>query len=561
MRTTPSAADTATPSHLSPSRTVVVLLVGLPGAGKSTLLHRLVHSHTHSRTAASASPCTRDVTVTAAVRLDDYYLDCCDNECGTDEGKECGLVDHTSVSSFEPLVWRTASQRMFDDVHRHVSDALTAQGGASAVSDRDLSDAPMMQLIVVEDNMHYYSMRERYWRLCRDVTQRHTGHPHSLALLEVRLYVPLHVCIARNAHRARSEEADWAHNDATGRAASADERRRGRVVVPERVIHAMQRSFDHGRCTRPRGKHVEHHHGKSTTTVAAGVHACCAHAASRHGANEEGGNDETNTRDSSYAVGGSHSVHGPTFCAPHSSTAERDVVADVTTEVGCWGVVRTPQPWALCVLLPRAGTDSTTNTEHVGKESPTSSCLLCTRDDAITSQEPSSMWTGQEQVHHLLALLHADVLTDALDAQGLKLRAPCADVGDAVSACTPSPDSLVHQLDLALRAVVRELCMDESRRRRVGADAVGATGDLSWIHELKKSTLTDFRARLHAMADGVCPDGGAYRDVGIEHRRRHEYDATMQRFNEAVRMHHVAARMLNRSAVDATSCSTKKKAM
>lgn len=93
-----------------------------------------------------------------------------------------------STGIFSPQLWKLASEKLFDDVqeflkarvrenHHHLSslgcpqeanqalgDADSAHGGGGGEVTTVTHDA---RLVFVEDNMHYRSMRERYWKVCR----------------------------------------------------------------------------------------------------------------------------------------------------------------------------------------------------------------------------------------------------------------------------------------------------------------------------------------------------------------------------------------------------------
>eukprot|EP00796_Vickermania_ingenoplastis_P006744 gene6744-4837_t len=208
----------------APRSEVVVLfllLVGLPGSGKSTFiqhLHETLFGPQGSLEAAhegSRHPCRIELDV---FQLDRYLLD-----SAVSEKDKAVPADSPTSLAFTPERWKRASHKMFSAVSRRVDELVAEQCAAMSASypssvDPDLPRAEQalapcrpprvaLHLLVIEDNMHLRSMRERYWKLCRSMESRisrHATKPAALChprLMELRLDVDLEECLRRNAAR------------------------------------------------------------------------------------------------------------------------------------------------------------------------------------------------------------------------------------------------------------------------------------------------------------------------------------------------------------------------
>lgn len=177
---------------------ILVLLTGLPGAGKSSFLAAVEQQ--------SLLANARSVAV-KALRLDDFL--------------------RQRTEAFQPAAWQQASRELFAACEEAVDDHLDGKGASDVL------------LAFVEDNMHYHSMREKYWRLSKRLNRESARRGNGgLALMEVRFAVPLDVCVERN------------------------ERRRGTpAYIPTHVILAMHELFEP--CLRDEPVGPQSVHGRS----------------------------------------------------------------------------------------------------------------------------------------------------------------------------------------------------------------------------------------------------------------------------------------------------------
>lgn len=161
---------------------------------------------------------------------------------------------------FTPQLWKEASEQLFAAVQRRlhvhvglpspssssplpassfssVFDASSSVSSSGLAKESTSGPSPLsVKLVLVEDNMPLRSMRERYWKLCRDIERqlhekgdveppsqergehtRSTKHKETAVaeeegtpvlqssapplLLELRIHAPLGVCMARNEAR------------------------------------------------------------------------------------------------------------------------------------------------------------------------------------------------------------------------------------------------------------------------------------------------------------------------------------------------------------------------
>ena len=177
-----------------PPRGALVLLCGLPAAGKSTLAARLLSDGPSALRAALGGG---DVRVWHLC-FDRLLLD---------------LQAARGVERFDPELWHEARARALGAVHEFfgratdesaaATDAAAADGDAPpplellAPSERTNGGAaPPFEVVVVDDNLQYRSMRKPYHRVAR---------AGGLAICTVCVRVDLEVALARNRARGPAE--------------------------------------------------------------------------------------------------------------------------------------------------------------------------------------------------------------------------------------------------------------------------------------------------------------------------------------------------------------------
>ena len=188
------AADAARHPNGVPPRGALVLLCGLPAAGKSTLAARLLSDGPSALRAALGGG---DVRV--------WHL--CFDRLLID------LQAARGVERFDPELWHEARARALGAVHEFfgratdesaaATDAAAADGDAPpplellAPSERTNGGAaPPFEVVVVDDNLQYRSMRKPYHRVARAA---------GLAICTVCVRVDLEVALARNRARGPAE--------------------------------------------------------------------------------------------------------------------------------------------------------------------------------------------------------------------------------------------------------------------------------------------------------------------------------------------------------------------
>lgn len=169
---------------------VVVLVTGLPGAGKSTIIAAIQDE------LGRISGTGERLTLLKVLRLDEFY-----------EQRQ-----HT----FSPETWHSAADRLFAACEAALRD--TGNGSGAKLT------GPL--LLFVEDNMHYRSMRDRHWRLCRDHQSRAVSGAAAVAMMELRVEAPVSICLERN-----------------------EQRQGGSSYIPPHVITSMDALFE--RCLSP----------------------------------------------------------------------------------------------------------------------------------------------------------------------------------------------------------------------------------------------------------------------------------------------------------------------
>ena len=192
------AADAARPPNgvatTPPPRGALILLCGLPAAGKSTLAARLLSDGPSALRAALGGG---DVRVWHLC-FDRLLLD---------------LQTARNVERFDPELWHEARARALGAVHEFFGRATgeSAAGTDAAAADGDSPPplellapsertnggaAPPFEVVVVDDNLQYRSMRKPYHRVARAA---------GLAICTVCVRVDLEVALARNRARGPAE--------------------------------------------------------------------------------------------------------------------------------------------------------------------------------------------------------------------------------------------------------------------------------------------------------------------------------------------------------------------
>jgi len=138
------------PDSVGP-RPLLLVLCGLPGAGKSTLAKSLAHT---------GDACGMRVT---CIHFDDWMH----------VGQEGTGRDGGGPPVFDPVVWKSAR-------------SLCMEAAAEALGRNS-------DVVILDDTMHYTSMRLRCWKLARE---------RASMYCQVYVDCPLEECLARNAGRS-----------------------------------------------------------------------------------------------------------------------------------------------------------------------------------------------------------------------------------------------------------------------------------------------------------------------------------------------------------------------
>ncbi|KAG5465877.1 hypothetical protein CUR178_00592 [Leishmania enriettii] len=233
MTTAPLSPLSRHPSAL------LFLVTGLPAAGKSTFLaaaqrHVLESDSTAGKVPLFGGRCHGRIS--SVLQVDKVLADL---EKSTANNND--LPSSAGERKFSPLLWRRATRRLLELAQ---SALLTSVAGAA---DGDATQDAVIPMVFVEDNMHYRSMRERYYQMCRTLERgehseeaprdtpaatAQSQHPY-IVLFELRFVTPLVVCLARNAQRV------------SPRKVSGNEEGRESAWVPPQVICSMDALFDH----------------------------------------------------------------------------------------------------------------------------------------------------------------------------------------------------------------------------------------------------------------------------------------------------------------------------
>ena len=197
--TAAAAATTTTAATSSSSalpRGALVLLCGLPAAGKSTLARRLLE--------VGPAQLRRELGV-PSVRV--WHL--------SFDAVLARLQAASGASAFDPELWHAAREQALKATRAHCSSSSTTTTSSSSSSS---SPPPQQQqppalaelascatdgdgtapfdLLVLDDNMHYRSMRKAYYRVARDA---------GFGLCTLCLPVDVETALARDASRPAAE--------------------------------------------------------------------------------------------------------------------------------------------------------------------------------------------------------------------------------------------------------------------------------------------------------------------------------------------------------------------
>ncbi|KAG5464403.1 hypothetical protein LSCM1_00587 [Leishmania martiniquensis] len=218
---------------------LLILVTGLPAAGKSTFLaaaqrHVFQCGDSSGKVSLFGGRCHGRIS--SVLQLDKVLADL-ERETASDIDFAASAGDH----KFSPLLWRRATRRLLK---------LTQSALCTCVAETADSDATqdvVVPMVFVEDNMHYRSMRARYYQMCRALergeqpvqTPRDTpaatvqASHRFIGVFELRFVTPLAVCLARNAQRG------------VPRKGSDEEQMHASAWVPPAVICSMDALFDH----------------------------------------------------------------------------------------------------------------------------------------------------------------------------------------------------------------------------------------------------------------------------------------------------------------------------
>ena len=195
---TSSSSSSSTPNTTTTHRSLVIVLCGLPAAGKTTLAREIVRHYQGGGGSVRVEH----------ICYDRIYQSHC---CGSSSSPS------SPSSSFDPRQWKQSREMALNTLSHLLQQPRTS-------SSKDL-------IVVVDDNMHYRSMRFECYRVCR---RRATSSPsHSISFCVIHVSTPLSICLRRNAQR-------------TGRQRVAEE-------VVRRMGENMQRPRERGRGGRYAG--------------------------------------------------------------------------------------------------------------------------------------------------------------------------------------------------------------------------------------------------------------------------------------------------------------------
>jgi tRNA uridine 5-carbamoylmethylation protein Kti12 len=155
----------------------VVCLCGLPGAGKSTLARHVL---------AVGAERLRAALRVQGLRL--WHL-CFDDALAA-------LQKEAGASDFDPELWHRARELALHAVHalflfRSGTKALEAIARSSMAGNAEA--ASCIDIVLLDDNMHYRSMRRAYYKVAREA---------QLAFCTICLPLPVDEAVARDARRS-----------------------------------------------------------------------------------------------------------------------------------------------------------------------------------------------------------------------------------------------------------------------------------------------------------------------------------------------------------------------
>ena len=167
------------PKHMAeePKSGAIVCLCGLPGAGKSTLARHVL---------AFGAERLRAALRVQGLRL--WHL-CFDDALAA-------LQKEAGASDFDPELWHRARELALHAVHalflfRSGTKALEAIARSSMAGNADA--ASCIDIVLIDDNMHYRSMRRAYYKVAREA---------QLAFCTICLPLPIDEAVARDARRS-----------------------------------------------------------------------------------------------------------------------------------------------------------------------------------------------------------------------------------------------------------------------------------------------------------------------------------------------------------------------
>lgn len=227
-------------SPLSPHPSALLFLVtGIPAAGKSTFLAAAQRHVVQRDTVSGIVPLFGGRChgrICAVLQLDKVLADL---EAATVHEKDPAAS--AGERKFSPQLWRRATRRLLELTRSALRTCIVD------TVDGDATENAVVPMVFVEDNMHYRSMRERYYQMCRtleseayslqwpheDSTAAAQSRQTLIVLFELRFATPLAVCLARNAQRRDPREG------------SSKEQACASAWVPPPVICSMDALFDH----------------------------------------------------------------------------------------------------------------------------------------------------------------------------------------------------------------------------------------------------------------------------------------------------------------------------